>query len=490
MSWRPRRPDRKPQIGWRPLRRWTPSSRGTAFDPLVIARNARELRRELRSLVLMALLAVLGVGVFGYLVVHERIEWPSWVPVVGEHPFILRADVSAVSGVLPGQGQAVTISGVTVGQISGVALKRGLPVITMEIDPQYAARMYSNASVLLRPKTGLDDMVAELDPGSAAGGRRLHSGATLGPANTLPTVDLDEILSQLDADTRAELLDLVTDGGTAVSGRGGQELGDVLRDFDPLSRDVERASHLVAERGAELRTLMGNLAEIATELGDNEDQLTTFVRGNAGVWRAFASQDESLRQTIRLLPGALTATNTALDKGTALGRTMQIAFSKLEPSARSLGPTLQELRPFFKQTTPVLKDDLRPFSIAAQPTARLLAPATEKLAKATPGLTTLARELDNIVNELAYKSKHGQSYLFYLPWANHDTDSLLSSQDGIGPLRQSMLLFNCGTLDLLNNTYASNPKENPTLLALIEMLDLPSFNSVCRLKSNGTAVPK
>lgn len=459
-------------------------------DPALVTRNARELRREFRSLVLMAALAVFGVGVFGYLVAHERIEWPSWVPIVGQHPFMLSAEVSAVSGVLPGQGQAVTVSGVTVGQISGVSLHEGVPVVTMKIDPQYANRMYSNATVLLRPKTGLNDMVAELDPGSAAGGHRLHSGAMLGAANTLPTVNFDEILSQLDSDTRAELMELITNGGQAVSGKGGRELANVFRDFNPLSRDVEIASHLVAERGAELTTLMGNLSKIATELGQNETQLTGFVRGNEGVWHAFASQDQALQQTIKLLPGTLSSANTALDKATTLGNTMHAAFSELVPSANSLGPTLKDLVPFFKRTTPVLQNDLRPFSVAAQPTARLLAPATEKLAKATPGLTTLARELDNIVNELAYKPKHGQGYLFYVPWDNHNTNSVLSSQDGIGPLRQSMLLFNCGTLYALNNTYAVRPQQNPTLLALIEMLDLPNFKADCKFNHDGLPVPK
>jgi phospholipid/cholesterol/gamma-HCH transport system substrate-binding protein len=95
-------------------------------------------------------------------------------------------------------------------------------------------------------------------------------------------------------------------------------------------------------------------------------------------------------------------------------------------------------------------------------------------------LTTLARELDNIVNELAYKPRSGQSYLFYVPWASHDTNSVLSSQDGVGPLRQSMLLFPCGILGLLNNTYIKNPTQNPTLLTLTELLDLPNYASSCR----------
>lgn len=455
-----------------------------------MSRTLKEMRREFRTILLMGALVVFGLGVGGYIVAHQRIQYPSWLPVLGQHFFVLNAPVSAVSGVLPGQGQAVTISGVTVGEISGVSLTNGEPVVTMKIDPQYANRIYANATVLLRPKTGLDDMVAELDPGSPGGAPRLHSGATLSAANTLPTVDLDELLSQLDSDTRAELMDLVSNAGQALTGNGGRELANVLRDFDPLSRDVEKASHLVALRSAELRTLTGNLAKIATTLGDNETQLTQFVQGNEGVWHSFAQEDQSLQQTIRQLPATLQTTNTALTHATALGDTARSALSRLLPAARGLGPTLSDLRPFFDQTTPVLGTQLRPFSVKAQPTAKVLAPATEDLAKATPGLATLSQELNNIVNELAYKSKDAQSYLFYLPWASHDTNSALSSQDGIGPLRQGMLLFTCGTLSLVHGTYAQNPNQNPTLLTLLELLDLPNFQNACKTLPDGTAVPK
>jgi phospholipid/cholesterol/gamma-HCH transport system substrate-binding protein len=442
-----------------------------------MTRTLREVRSQLRTILLMIGLAVLGLGIGAYLVVHQRIVWPSWVPLIGQHAFVLNAQVSAVSGVLPGQGQAVTISGVDVGQISGVSLERGVPVVSMEIDPRYASRIYANATVLLRPKTGLNDMVAELDPGSQSGGPRLRSGATLSSAQTLPTVSLDEVTDQLDSDTRDELQLLVADAGEALGDGGGEHLADVFRRFDPLSRDVETASHLIAQRSVELKRLMSNLSKLATELGGRESQLTAFVEGNEGVFRALAQQNQNLQQTIALLPPALEATNTALTHATTLGRTLRSTLGPLDPSARSLGPTLQDLQPFFNATTPVIRDQLRPFSVKAQPTVKLLAPATHDLSEATPGLVTLARELDNIVNELAYKPSHGQSYLFYLPWASHDTNSALANQDGIGPVRRGLILFSCGSLQLLQDL--ANPKHNPTLSTLIQLLSTPDFNANC-----------
>jgi phospholipid/cholesterol/gamma-HCH transport system substrate-binding protein len=446
-------------------------------------RTVRELRGQLRTIALLIGLAVTGLAVGAYLVVHQRIVWPSWFPVVGHHEFVLNAHVSNVAGVLPGQGQAVTISGVDVGQIDGVSLQGGSPVLRMEIDPKYAARIYSNATVLLRPKTGLNDMVAELDPGNQRAGARLRDGAMLGAGQTLPTVSLDEVLAQLDSDTRDELELLVSNAGQALSGSGGRELGDVFRRLDPLSRDVGKASRLVAQRNVELRRLMGNLSELATELGSRESQLTEFVAGNEGVFRALAHQDQNLQRTIALLPPALGATNSALTQAGTLGRTLKSTLGQLEPAARALKPALKDLRPFFAQTTPVLRDQLRPFSVKAQPTAKLLGPATRGLAKATPGLQTLAEELDNIVNELAYKPPHGQSYLFYLPWASHDTNSVLASQDSIGPVRRSLILFSCGSLQLLQDL--AKPTHNPTLATLIQLLTTPDLNAHCT--SNGTA---
>jgi phospholipid/cholesterol/gamma-HCH transport system substrate-binding protein len=442
-----------------------------------MSRTMREIRRELRTIVLLAGLVLLGLGVGAYLVVHQRIVWPNWLPVVGKQQFVLKARVAAVSGVLPGQGQAVTISGVNVGEISGVSFDQGSPVITMQIEPKYSNRIYPNATILLRPKTGLNDMVAQLDPGNSSAGPRVKSGTTLGSDQTLPAVSLDEVLAQLDTDTRAELQMFVSNAGQALTDQGGSHLSDVFRRFDPLSQDVEKASRLIAQRSVELKQLMGNLSKLATELGDHDTQLTAFIQGNEGVFRALSNQDQALQQTIQLLPPALTATNTALTHATTLGNTLTSSLTQLEPSARGLGPTLKDLQPFFKETTPVLRDQLRPFSIKAKPTVKLLVPAADQLAKATPKLGTLAQELNNIVNELAYKPKNGQSYLFYLPWANHDTNSVLSTQDGVGPVRRGLILFSCGSLQLLQDL--ADPKHNPTLATLIQLLTTPDYATHC-----------
>ena len=259
---------------------------------------------------------------------------------------------------------------------------------------------------------------------------------------------------------------------------GGEHLANVFRRLDPLSRDVETASHLVAQRSVALRRLIGNLAKLATELGGNESELTAFVQGNEGVFRALAHQDQNLQQTIALLPQALGATNTALTAAATLGRTLQSTLGQLEPSARALGPTLSDLQA-------VLQRRPRPCSAIScgrsrsrlSPPPSCWRPRRTTWPRRRPGCRRSRRELNNIVNELAYKPPHGQSYLFYVPWASHNTNSVLASQDAIGPVRRSLILFSCGSLQLLQDL--AKPTHNPTLATLIQLLTTPDLNSHC-----------
>lgn len=437
----------------------------------------RGVRKQLGAALWVLALAAVGFVVGVYLVGHQRLTPPSWVPFAGQDRFVLNARLTSAAGVLPGQGQAVTVSGVKVGEIASVGLKDGAAVLKLNIEPRFA-HIHPDATVLLRPKTGLKDMIAELDPGKA--GPELRSGATLGTDATNPDVNLDEILASLDADTRDSLVLLIGGAGEALGKGNGRALANTLRRFAPLSRDTAKATHLVAARRTKLKRLMHNLSVLADELGQRDQQLGTFVNASAAVFRRFANQNARLAETLKLLPGTLDTTGTALGKLDTLGTTLTTGLRDLGPAAKALGPTLRATQPFLETTTPALKNDLRPFAREAQPTAKKLVPAARDLAKATPNLTTLTDALNAIVNELAYDppgdGPTGQSYLFYVPWASHDTNSVLSSQDGIGPTRRGLVLVSCGTLQFLESQ--ASPRRNPTLSTLIQLLNAPNYREL------------
>jgi phospholipid/cholesterol/gamma-HCH transport system substrate-binding protein len=233
-----------------------------------------------------------------------------------------------------------------------------------------------------------------------------------------------------------------------------------------------------------LKRLVGNLSQLSTELGARDQDIVRFVRGSAAVFRRFANQNERLAETLELAPAALASSTTALGQLDRLGTTLQTGLDDLAPGAKALGPTLRQVQPFLTATTPVLRDQLRPFAREAQPTARKLVPAARDLAQATPKLAELTDVLNAIFDEMAYdppgNDAKGQSYLFYVPWAGHNTNSMLSAQDGIGATRRGLVLFSCGSLELFK-LFAS-PRRNPTLSTLLQLLNAPVFEEVCRAR--------
>ncbi|HEX5146125.1 MAG TPA: MlaD family protein, partial [Conexibacter sp.] len=113
------------------------------------------IRKHLRDfLAILALVAFAGfVGI--YVLAHQRTTLPGWVPIFGRDVFTLKGEFATAQAITPGQGQTVDIAGVQVGEITNVDLVHGRAIVTMQLDPKYEHRVHPNATMLLRPKTGL-----------------------------------------------------------------------------------------------------------------------------------------------------------------------------------------------------------------------------------------------------------------------------------------------------------------------------------------------
>jgi phospholipid/cholesterol/gamma-HCH transport system substrate-binding protein len=196
------------------------------------------ISKHLRDFVAIVFLVVVAAGVAGYILSNQRFYLPKWVPLVGKDFFTLKGEFQTAQAVTPGQGQTVDIAGVKVGEVSNVDLKNGRGVVTMKIQRKYS-KIYRNASILLRPKTGLKDMILELDPGTVAAGRIKDDG-TIPVSETLPDVNLDEILAQLDGDTRDYLRILLGAGAEGLRGNG-RTLSATFRRFPPATRPGSRS---------------------------------------------------------------------------------------------------------------------------------------------------------------------------------------------------------------------------------------------------------
>ena len=126
----------------------------------------RAIREHLRDFVAIIVLVVLAVVTTGVILVQQSANFPAWVPILGSDHFELKAEFTTAQAVTPGQGQQITIAGIKVGTVGTVTLENGRAVVTMDIDNKYAPLIHPDASLLLRPRTGLQDMTIEIDTGT------------------------------------------------------------------------------------------------------------------------------------------------------------------------------------------------------------------------------------------------------------------------------------------------------------------------------------
>jgi phospholipid/cholesterol/gamma-HCH transport system substrate-binding protein len=406
-------------------------------------------------LVLGTIAIALVVG--AYILGNQRFYLPNWVPFIGSDFVTYKAEFTTAQSVTPGQGQTVNVAGVPIGELSNVQLRNGRAVVTMKVHRKYA-HIYKDATALLRPKTGLNDMVIELTPGTPAAGEIKDTSYRIPISQTLPNVNTDEFLAALDGDTRNYLRMLVQGAGQGLEGQG-KTLSAALRRFEPTNRDILKITEGLTERRRNISRSISNFRKLVQAVGGKDRQLAELVDSSNAVFKAFADQDQRLRETLRLLPGTLQETNKTLVKADKLATELKPALGKLRPGARALADTQRQTRPFFKETTPVIEKQLRPFARDALPTVKLLRPAARDLAALSPDFTQTLKVANTLLNTLAYNPKGSdEGYLFWLGWLNHLGPQVFSTQDAHGPLRRGAILFSCSAIDAAELAIPQNPR--------------------------------
>jgi phospholipid/cholesterol/gamma-HCH transport system substrate-binding protein len=407
------------------------------------------IRKHASDFAAVLALFIVAMGVGAYILAHQRVRFPF----IQEKPFQLNAAFSTAQAVTPGQGQTVRMAGVRIGDISKVKLDNGRAIVTMDLDPEYDNLVHTDASALLRPKTGLKDMFIELDPGSSSE-PLAKRGWTLPVKNTLPDINPDEVFSALDTDTRDYLKLLVNGAGKGLDKRG-TDLQEVFTRFEPTYRDIATVTSQVAKRRANLRRLINSLQRLNTELASRDDDLAQLVSASATVFRAFASENNNISRAVRDFPSALRQTTSTLGKVQTFADILGPTADKLRPAVRALNRANHAIQPFAKEAAPILRTRIRPFVRAARPVVRDLKTPGKQLADATPDLTRSFTVLNHLFDLFSYNpgGRQGpevngreEGYLFWIAWVTHQTVDVFSTGDAHGSYRPVFLGGACGAL--------------------------------------------
>ena len=460
------------------------------------------IRKHIGDFAALLGIFILAIGIAGY-VLSQQESRPTF-PIIEETPFKLKAEFSDAQAVVPGQGQAIVVAGVTVGKIRKVDLKEGRAIVTFEIEKKYAERngkklIHRNATVLLRPRTGLKDMLAEMDPGFDTNpndndDETVNDGDTLPVQNTAPDIDPDEILAALDTDTRAYLQLLLNGAGKGLRGSlpdaqqsAGVDLRLVFELFEPLHQNIERVNGAFAKRRRNLARLVHNYGQLTSRLGREDEEIARLVTASNAVFEAFASEDQNVSLSVARLPSALEQTETTLRKVDTFSDVLGPALDDLRPPFRQLDTTNREVIPFMREAEPILRKEIRPFVRVARPyVSRELRPAARGLRRAIPDLEQSFHQLNRLFNALSYNKggaeplsndnqrnlDRDEGYLFWLAWVAQNGNSLFSTADSGGPFRRAIFAVTCTTI---RETVA----EQPGATTILGVADLLATETLC-----------
>lgn len=430
-----------------------------------LGRQSRGHRTDTIAILVLAFVGiVMMLGIF----TEQKASLPAWLPFVGEEFDHISAEFTTAQAVTPGQGQAVDVSGLQIGKVASVDLEDGHAVVGMEIEPKYMQLIHPDAQFLLRPKTGLNDMIVEVEPGTGEG--EVEDGHKFPLSQTEPNVQLEALWNSLDADTRQYIQLLVAGGAQGIGGRGVQ-LGNALRRFEPFVEYTAKLNKAIAGRRTELAKVIHLFGELTTELGKHDAQIRRFVGSSEKALGNFANQQAALEEAFEQFPETLRVAKEGLASSNEFSTVALPTLTKLIPQAQASTPAFKATENLFSQTTAPIRDGIRPFSREIRPLLTHADEGSKPLEKTVRSFGESLGGLNSFFNELAYKPKDRQSYLFYLPWVNHDINSSFSLEDGGGPLLRSQVNLSCTGAALAGPLVETVHYEQ--LLTLLDLIGAP-----------------
>jgi ABC-type transporter Mla subunit MlaD len=303
---------------------------------------------------LVAIIAIVSFLVFGNDVPFTK---PYQVKVV-------LSDASGIRTRAP-----VRIAGVEVGQVKKVQAvgDETTTEVTLNINKN-GLPLYEDAQVKIRPRIFLEgNFFVDIQPGTP-GAAEIPDGGTIPVSQTSGPVQLDEVLTALQADTRENLQKLIRGYGNALAGEPqpgedddqdpdtqGETAAESLNDSLEYSPDALLGIALVNEAALgtdlhDLSKLIAGTQKVAGALVANENNLKDLVTNFNTTMGAFADEQDNLRTTIRLLPGVLDQANTTLDSLNAAFPPTRAFAREILPGVRETAPTIDAAFPWIRQT--------------------------------------------------------------------------------------------------------------------------------------------
>ena len=369
---------------------------------------AARRRRSGRSPVTVGLIALAIVLVAVWLGFTKDIPFT--------HGFRLNAVFESSNGLRV--NSPVRIAGVQVGKVKAIKPKEGTDqaLVVMEINKN-GLPLHEDATAKIRPRIFLEgNFFVDLTAGSP-GSPQLGNGDTLKVTRTAAPVQLDQVLTSLQSDTRQDLRDLLDALGTGLNSKptaaedkaadpstrgetAAQSWNDSYKYGPTALRGASQVNEglLGTEPSRDVARLLAGTAKTTGALIRNEGLLKDLITNFNTTMGAFASEQDNLSTSIGLLPGTLENANATLASLNRAFPPTRAFAREILPGVNETAATITASFPWVRETRKLLsQDELRGLAEDLVPTTKSLAKLTDASLELLPEINDTARCARDVV---------------------------------------------------------------------------------------------
>jgi ABC-type transporter Mla subunit MlaD len=287
-------------------------------------------------------LLVLGIGLF-----------TNWVIGTRSEPHHVRAEFANAFNLV--SGLPVDVGGLQVGKIAGVEYDNSTPgggaIVTIGISDSSYWPLHQGTTLQTRFGSTIGNGTRRLDlTAGPASAPVIPEGGIIETRDTLPTVDIDQVLNVFTQNTRTHLTRMLDNLARGVSGQS-EALHKGLG-FAPQA--LAGANGVLSDLASDTYALHGlvvNANQLTSTLAIRAPAISDLVTVAGRTFAVIAAHATGARQSIQHLPAALTearGTLAMLDSTVGilsrLITDLRPGAAELSPLARAAGPALAELR--------------------------------------------------------------------------------------------------------------------------------------------------
>ncbi len=325
----------------------------------------------------------------------------------------------------------VRMAGVNVGKVKTKELDTGgaRTIVEVQLDEPYAP-IPKDSRAILRAKTLLGETYLELTPGNKSAGM-LDDGGRLKDAQVQDTVELDEIFTAFDPDTRQAFRDWVKELSGAIKDGRGQDLNDAFGNFEGFAVDGAKLMTVLDQQDTAVHRLVRNTGQVFGAINERRGALRELVVNSKRTFEATASRDEALAETFEIFPTFLDESKATMARLEDFSRSTHPLVNDMKGPADDLGPTVRDLGDLAPDLERLFRD-LGPLIRESRTGVPALTKTLQEAEPLTEALHTFFPELNPI---LSYMNFHQQTIAGFITNGGSD----LAADYGTGQRGQTQI---------------------------------------------------